>query len=118
MLSGYWHKGWSPTILERFFGYAAILNLILSVIPDGSACLQSALRALKPGERAVILDKFLTEGKTVSPLRKIFNFFSTMFGTDINRRLSDLMQDCFLRIRDSSPLRGSRVPAHGAGRMT
>jgi phosphatidylethanolamine/phosphatidyl-N-methylethanolamine N-methyltransferase len=73
---------------------AIILNLILSVIPDGNACLQSALRALKPNGRAVIFDKFLQEGKAISPPRKIFNFFSTLFGTDINRRLSDLIQGC------------------------
>jgi len=45
---------------------AAILSLILSVIPDGNACLQSAMRALKPGGRAVIFDKFLPEGKPFS----------------------------------------------------
>ena len=73
---------------------AAILNLILSVIPDGNACLRSALRALKLGGRAVIFDKFLPEGQTPSLGRKFINQFSTLFGTDINRRLSDLMQGC------------------------
>jgi phosphatidylethanolamine/phosphatidyl-N-methylethanolamine N-methyltransferase len=86
---------------------AVILNLILSVIPDGNACLQSALRALKPNERAVIFDKFLPEGKAVSPLRRFFNFFSTLFGTDINRRLSDLMQDCSYEIIHNEPSIGS-----------
>lgn len=70
---------------------AVILNLILSVIPDGNACLQSALRALKPGGRAVVFDKFLPEGMSVSPVRKFINLFSTLLGTDINRRLGDLM---------------------------
>lgn len=73
---------------------AVILNLILSVIPDGNACLKSALRALKPNGRAVIFDKFLPEGKSVSLLRKFINLFSALLGTDINRRLSDLMRDC------------------------
>ncbi len=73
---------------------AAILNLILSVIPDGRACLQSTLCALKPGGRLVIFDKFLPEKRKVSPVRKFFNLFSTFLGTDINRRLSDLMQGC------------------------
>jgi len=76
---------------------AVILNLILSVIPDGNACLQSALHALKPDGRVVIFDKFLPEGKSASIVRKFFNLFSTLFGTDINRRLSDLMHGCFLR---------------------
>lgn len=73
---------------------AVILNLILSVIPDGSACLRSALQALKPDGRVVIFDKFLPEGKDSSPSRKFLNIFSTLLGTDINRRLSGLMVDC------------------------
>ena len=82
---------------------AAILNLILSVIPDGQACLVSALRALKPGGRAVIFDKFLPEGKNPSLVRKIVNLFSTLFGTDINRRLSDLMKDCPCEVTHDEP---------------
>jgi ubiquinone/menaquinone biosynthesis C-methylase UbiE len=73
---------------------AAILNLILSVIPDGNACLRSTLRALKPNGRIVVFDKFLPDGTSASPLRSFFNFFSTRLGTDINRRLGDLLKDC------------------------
>ena len=73
---------------------AAILNLILSVIPDGNACLRATLRALKPGGRAVIFDKFLPEGKDASQLRRLVNVISMILGTDINRRLSDILQDC------------------------
>ena len=72
---------------------AVILNLILSVIPDGNACLRSAMRALKPDGRVVIFDKFLPEGKSVSLIRKFLNLFSTLLGTDINRRLSDMMRN-------------------------
>ncbi len=82
---------------------AVILNLILSVIPDGNACLQSAMRALKPGRRAVIFDKFLPEGKNPSLVRKFLNIFSTLLGTDINRRLSDLMKDCPCEITHDEP---------------
>ncbi len=71
---------------------AVILNLILSVVPDGNACLKSVSRALKPGGRAVIFDKFLPEGTHPSFMRRTMNFFSTLFGTDINRRLRDLMK--------------------------
>ena len=69
---------------------AVVLNLILSVIPDGRACLQLALRALKAGGRAVIFDKFAPEGSRLSPLRRVLNWFSTAFGTDITRRFSDM----------------------------
>lgn len=75
-----------------------ILNLILSVIPDGNACLRSALRALKPNGRAVIFDKFLPEGESPSLVRKFLNLFSTLLGTDINRRLSELMEGCPCKI--------------------
>ncbi len=73
---------------------AVILNLILSVISDGNACLQSALCALKPNGRLVIFDKFLPDKESVSIGRRFMNLFSTLFGTDINRRLSDLMKGC------------------------
>ncbi len=82
---------------------AVILNLILSVIPDGNACLRSSLQALKPGGRAVIFDKFLPGGKSVSFIRRILNIFSTFFGTDINRRLGDLMKDCPCEIIHDEP---------------
>jgi phosphatidylethanolamine/phosphatidyl-N-methylethanolamine N-methyltransferase len=82
---------------------AVILNLILSVIPDGKACLQAASQALKPGGRAVIFDKFLPEGKHVSLSRQFINLFSTLLGTDINRRLSDMMADCPCEIIQDEP---------------
>jgi hypothetical protein len=42
----------------------------------------------------VIFDKFLPDGESISPVRSFLNLFSTVFGTDINRRLSDLMPNC------------------------
>jgi ubiquinone/menaquinone biosynthesis C-methylase UbiE len=73
---------------------AAILNLILSVIPDGNACLRSTLRALKPNGHVVIFDKFLPYEASASIGRRFMNIFSTLFGTDINRHMSDLLKDC------------------------
>ncbi len=73
---------------------AAILNLILSVIPDANACLRATLAALKPGARAVIFDKFLPDGQKPSALRRLSKVFSMIFGTDINRRLSEVMKGC------------------------
>ncbi len=73
---------------------AAILNLILSVIPDANACLRATLGALRPGARAVIFDKFLSDGQSPSPLRRLTNVFSMIFGTDINRQLSEVLRDC------------------------
>ncbi len=87
---------------------AAILNLILSVIPDANACLRATLGALKPGARAVIFDKFLADGQRPSALRRLSNVFSMIFGTDINRNLSEVMRDlpCELLCNEPSIGRG------------
>jgi ubiquinone/menaquinone biosynthesis C-methylase UbiE len=97
-------QGDAQTLLVEEAAFdTVILSLILSVIPDGNACLQSAMRALKRGGRAVIFDKFLSEGKKPSLVRKFFNIFSTLLGTDINRRLSNLMRDCPCEITHDEP---------------
>lgn len=69
---------------------AAVLHLILSVAPEGAACFREAIRALRPGGRAIIFDKFLPEGSRLTFGRHLFNFFSTLIGTDVTRQLSDL----------------------------
>lgn len=88
---------------------AAILNLILSVVPDGQACLQSALMALRPGGRAVFFDKFLPEDGPLTIWRRGANFFSTLFGTDVTRRFSDLLagSPCKIVCDEPSLLRGA-----------
>lgn len=86
---------------------AAILNLILSVVPDSRACLQSALRAIKPGGRLVIFDKFQPDNEKVTPGRRFMNFFSTRLGTDITRRFGDMLDGCNCKIlRDEPSLMG------------
>lgn len=97
-------QGDAQTLLVEESAFdAVVLNLILSVIPDGNTCLKSELRALKPGGRAVIFDKFLPEGASASPIRKFLNLFSTLLGTDINRRLSDMMKDCPCQVAHDEP---------------
>lgn len=94
-------------IVEEESFDAVILNLILSVIPNGNACLKSALRALKSNGRAVIFDKFLPEEENASLLRNFLNVFSTLLGTDINRRLGDLMQGCSFELIHNEPSIGN-----------
>lgn len=69
----------------------AILNLILSVVPDGAAAFQEAWRVLRPGGRVVIFDKFLPESGKLTPLRHILGRLIRIIGTDPNRRLSDII---------------------------
>jgi ubiquinone/menaquinone biosynthesis C-methylase UbiE len=71
---------------------AAVFNLVLSVVPDGGACLRQNLRALAPGGRAVVFDKFAPEVGGVSLARRAFNALSTWFGTDVTRRFHDLLE--------------------------
>jgi ubiquinone/menaquinone biosynthesis C-methylase UbiE len=88
---------------------AVLFNLILSVIPDGAACLRENLRALKPGGRAVIFDKFLPDDGRLSLRRRLLNLGSTLFGTDITRRFKDLADGCRITVlnQESSLLRGA-----------
>jgi SAM-dependent methyltransferase len=53
---------------------AAVPHLVLSVVPDGSACAAETARCLREGGRAVVFDKFVAEGAAgLSPLRRLLN---------------------------------------------
>jgi phosphatidylethanolamine/phosphatidyl-N-methylethanolamine N-methyltransferase len=80
-----------------------IFNLILSVIPDGAVCLRENLRALKPGGRAVIFDKFLPDADRLTLGRRLLNLGSTLFGTDITRRFGDLARGVDFRTVQDEP---------------
>jgi len=82
---------------------AAILHLVLSVVPDGAACFREAMCALRPGGRAVIFDKFQPEKGKLSIGRRMFNIFTMFIGTDITRRLSDLTAGTGARILHDEP---------------
>jgi ubiquinone/menaquinone biosynthesis C-methylase UbiE len=71
---------------------AVILNLILSVVPDPTLCMSEAIRVLRPDGRIVVFDKFLPDGSRPSLGRRLSNVFSTLIGTDINRRLGDIIE--------------------------
>lgn len=82
---------------------AALLNLLLSVVTDGHACLQATLQALKPGGRAVVFDKFLPDQGILTLGRKFMNFFSTLIGTDITRRFGDICAGCNCEVVQNEP---------------
>jgi ubiquinone/menaquinone biosynthesis C-methylase UbiE len=72
---------------------AALLNLIVSVVPDGGACLLETARVLRNSGRIVIFDKFLPDDARLGIIRRLLNAGARWFGTDINRRLSDILSD-------------------------
>lgn len=76
----------------------ALLHLILAVAPDGRSVLSEAARAVKPGGRLAVLDKFLEgKGQVVPQWRRAAQWFMGPF-TDINRRFEDMKEGLPLRI--------------------
>ena len=96
-----------PPGLEGFD--AAVLHLVLSVVPDGTACLRETLRALRPGGRAVIFDKFAPDGGRLTLGRRLVNLVTTLAGTDVTRRFGDMaaQSDCVKVHDEPSLLRGA-----------
>ena len=69
---------------------AAALNLVLSVVPDGRACLHAAVSALRAGGRAVVFDKFAPPGR-VSVARRAVNVVTSRLGTDVTRAIEPML---------------------------
>ncbi len=80
-----------------------ILNLILSVVEHPHIALSEALRVMKDGGNIIILDKFLPEEKQLSPFRKLMNLFTERLGTNINRKLDDIIGTLPLTIQYEEP---------------
>lgn len=70
---------------------AAVLHLLVSVVPDGGRAFAEAWRVVKPGGRLVIFDKFLGEGLQPSRLRALVGVVARALGTDPNRHLSEII---------------------------
>lgn len=87
---------------------AAILSLVLSVVPDPRVVLAETLRVLKPGGRLVVFDKFAPDNQRTSPARRLLNIITRAFGTDIDRRLTDITsgQPCHTLRDQPSLIRG------------
>jgi phosphatidylethanolamine/phosphatidyl-N-methylethanolamine N-methyltransferase len=88
---------------------AALLSLIVSVVPDGKTCFRETARALRSGSRIVIFDKFLPDDARLGRLRRLLNASARWFGTDINRRLSDLLAGSDYSVEQNLPSLGRGV---------
>lgn len=85
-------------VAEETFA-AAVLHLVLAVMPDPAGCVREVARVLLPGGRAAILDKFLADGARPGWLRRAANVASTAVATDFNRRLGDILAEAATSLR-------------------
>jgi ubiquinone/menaquinone biosynthesis C-methylase UbiE len=70
---------------------AAVLHLILAVIPDPAACLRETAQAVRPGGRIAVFDKFVTGPRVPVGLRAL-NLLTRVLATEITRRFEDILQ--------------------------
>jgi SAM-dependent methyltransferase len=70
---------------------AVVLHLVLAVIPEPDRCLREAARALRPGGRAVVFDKFVRGGPPPLAVRALNPVVRVLF-TEMTRRFEDILE--------------------------
>lgn len=70
---------------------AAVLHLIVAVVPDPDTMLAEVHRVLRPGGRIVVFDKFHHDDAPISWLRRAVNVVTEAAFSSIDRRLGPLL---------------------------
>ena len=66
-------------------------------------CLKEVARVLRPGGRAVIFDKFAPDNTNPPLLLRLMNPLTSLFGTEITRKLGTLLAKVPLQIAHQEP---------------
>ena len=88
---------------------AAILHMVLEVIPDPVRCLREAARVLRPGGRLAVFDKFLPDELQPGPLRLAGLALLDLVFTSTNRRMGEILarSGAPLAVEHDEPAAGS-----------
>lgn len=70
---------------------AAVLHMLLEVIPDPARCLGEVARVLRPGGRIAVFDKFLPEGDRPGFLRRALLQLLDLVFTSTNRQMGEIL---------------------------
>ena len=88
---------------------AALLHMVLEVIPDPARCLAEIGRVLRPGGRLAVFDKFLPDGAPPAwPRRAALALLDAVF-TSTNRQMGEILRasGAPLAVERDEPARGA-----------
>lgn len=77
---------------------AAVLHLIVAVIPRPRPLLEAVAHAVRPGGRVSIMDKFAPEEGPSSLSRRLLDLPARLLATHLNRRLNPLLEGLPFRV--------------------
>lgn len=88
---------------------AALLHMVLEVIPDPARCLAEVGRVLRSGGRLAVFDKFLPDGERPSRLRRAALALLDTFFTSTNRQMAEILRasEAPLEVERDEPARGA-----------